>query len=558
MRHSSLLPPKLVNDPSLQRLARLRLERLMAVATRGWATVRPAVLALPPILLLLIGLAMFKHVDHDEHQFVASGALLARRGLLPYRDYPYFHLPNLAFVYAALDRLSSDLLLNARLFNCACSALTLSVLFSLAFHWFERLRSGFGTAAGTALVAGVMLNHVFTYTTGKAWNHDLPVLLTLLAVLSLWRWRAAARGGVVAAAWAAACGVLMGLAVGTRLTFAPAAAAFVVCFVGTSRRTGREKAAAVALFFAAGVVAMAPSWALFAVAPRQFLFGNFQYPALNTAFRRAENYPRAMDAAGKVAYLFTDVLVQPGTLALFLAVVASVAGLPRPRGGRPHPGRFEAASLLLVCASLVGAAFAPTPLWLPYFFAPVPFAALFVARVAADERKRPAACTGWWRCLIVGVLAAVPFGVSPYRHVFGIWRTSRWAPRQVHEAGQELRRRCAGVPGPVLTYAPIVALEGGRDIYPEFATGPFAARVAGFLNEDEERLMKEVDDEDLGSLLARRPPAAVMTGFEGELERPLRAYAEGNGYRGASFDAPALGDGDQQVWLPMQAAWRGR
>jgi hypothetical protein len=368
---------------------------VVGIVARGRSAVRPALLALPPILLLLITLVMFKRVDHDEHQFVASGALLARHGLLPYRDYPYFHLPNLAFVYAALDGLSPDLLLNARLFNCVCSACTLSVMFALAFRWFERLRSGLGAPAGAVLVAGVMLNPIFTYTTGKAWNHDLPVLLTLLAVLSLWRWRGSTKGGVVGpAAWAAACGALFGLAVGTRLTFAPAGAAFVACFMGTSRMTRREKLVAVAVFLAAAGVAMAPSWVLLAVAPRQFLFGNFQYPALNTEFRRAENYPRAMDAVGKVKYLFTDLLVQPGTLALFLATVASIAGLPRPRGGRPHPGRFEAASLLLVGAALLGAAFAPTPLWLPYFFAPVPFAALFVARVAADERKRPAACAG--------------------------------------------------------------------------------------------------------------------------------------------------------------------
>jgi hypothetical protein len=41
-------------------------------------------------------------LNHDEHQFVAPSVLLLREGLLPYRDYPFFHTPNLVFVFAPL------------------------------------------------------------------------------------------------------------------------------------------------------------------------------------------------------------------------------------------------------------------------------------------------------------------------------------------------------------------------------------------------------------------------------------------------------------------------
>src|SRR5947208_16083415 len=56
-------------------------------------------------LLLLLGLftrAMTRELNRDEGQFIAAGALLARYVYLPYRDYPYFHLPKLAFLLAAL------------------------------------------------------------------------------------------------------------------------------------------------------------------------------------------------------------------------------------------------------------------------------------------------------------------------------------------------------------------------------------------------------------------------------------------------------------------------
>src|SRR5207248_10562117 len=54
------------------------------------------------VLALVLTLGMTKRLDHDEHQFISSAVLLARDGLLPYRDYPYFHMPYLIAVYAAL------------------------------------------------------------------------------------------------------------------------------------------------------------------------------------------------------------------------------------------------------------------------------------------------------------------------------------------------------------------------------------------------------------------------------------------------------------------------
>src|SRR5881275_1674106 len=81
------------------------------------------------MLALLLASAMTKRLDHDEEQFVASGVLLARRGLLPYHDYPYFHVPYLVYVYAALTRLSDHLLLIMRLFNALCGFATAAIVF---------------------------------------------------------------------------------------------------------------------------------------------------------------------------------------------------------------------------------------------------------------------------------------------------------------------------------------------------------------------------------------------------------------------------------------------
>src|SRR4028119_1549883 len=88
-------------------------------------------------LALLVARAMTREVSRDEEQFVSAGALLLREGALPYVDYPYFHVPNLAFVYAALFAASDHLLLAARSFNVLCGWLTLMVVFAVAARGFQ-------------------------------------------------------------------------------------------------------------------------------------------------------------------------------------------------------------------------------------------------------------------------------------------------------------------------------------------------------------------------------------------------------------------------------------
>ena len=55
------------------------------------------------VSLLLLAQSLLKPLDHDEHQFVASGWLVARAGLLPYHDFPYFHLPYLSLLELLLQ-----------------------------------------------------------------------------------------------------------------------------------------------------------------------------------------------------------------------------------------------------------------------------------------------------------------------------------------------------------------------------------------------------------------------------------------------------------------------
>ena len=84
------------------------------------------------VLAAIFFRSMSGDLNHDEHQFLAPAALLAREGLQPYVDYPLFHLPNLTLAYAALNRVSPYIILNARLLSLACTGAMLVMLFVCA------------------------------------------------------------------------------------------------------------------------------------------------------------------------------------------------------------------------------------------------------------------------------------------------------------------------------------------------------------------------------------------------------------------------------------------
>src|SRR5262245_45862818 len=104
--------------------------RLRDVVTRP--SVRTAVMAFLVVTALVFpivaGLGMTKGLNHDEHQHVAAGALVAREGLIPYRDFPYFHTPYLPFAYAVLFRGTDHLLSAARILSAFCASAILGVI----------------------------------------------------------------------------------------------------------------------------------------------------------------------------------------------------------------------------------------------------------------------------------------------------------------------------------------------------------------------------------------------------------------------------------------------
>src|SRR4051794_38888459 len=122
--------------------------------------------------LFLFSLSMGKLLNHDEHMYIASAALLAREGALPYRDYPYFQMPGLIFAYAPLLLTTNNALLIARSFSTLCSLALLAVLFYAGYDRFRAWPVSLRWPVAAAAVAFVLANPVFPYTSRLSWNHD--------------------------------------------------------------------------------------------------------------------------------------------------------------------------------------------------------------------------------------------------------------------------------------------------------------------------------------------------------------------------------------------------
>ncbi len=517
--------------------------------TRKWGAAALSMV----VTLLLIGagsalafsMAMRLPLSHDEHQFVAGGWLLGKYGLLPYRDFPFHHLPNLLFVYAALGRLSPAPFWNARVFSVVLAAATFALLF--LFAWRREGRAGGWTMGGVAACL-LLFSPLFEYTSGRAWNHALPTLLAVAAFVVHvaaagrpdwprgWRWS----------------GVLLGLAVGARLTYLLAGVPFLAFILNNRPRGSRFRPAGA--FMVGLAVSLLPTLALFLLAPRQFLYGSVVYPILNARYRQALGFTTAMDLQGKLAYIREDVLADPAQTLIFASffVLLAVAAL-RSRRAPPAAGReFWFASG--VAGSLGLSAFIPTPAWVQYFYAPVPFIALGLAIYLVGAK--PGLPAGK---LVAGLLVAgmVILRLEALRGLRLIFEPEAWVPAQVHALGVDLSERTGG--GRLLTLAPIVAVEGGLEIYPELAGGSFDWRVARSFSSERRSVYGLMAPEDLEVVFADRPPSGILIGFEtknegfspnemGGLERPLEASAELNGYPQQQIESP-IAPTDLTLWV---------
>ncbi len=500
------------------------------------------------IFLLLLGLAMRRTFNHDEHQFVVSAALIAREGLLPYRDFPYFHVPTLSLLYALVYQFTDFLLLGARWVSVVASWLLMVLLMGTALLWLHVLRIGVRIGIAVLLTLLLISTPSFLHASGAAWNHDVPILLTLVAAMLQATWL---KRDVRPIWWLLPIGLLLGVAAGMRSTYVLTVPVFAIAtLVGLG---WRRRPAWVALIWLGGgvFVGLIPVLYLFWQAPSEFVFGNLTYAQLNTAAytatyttaASAETFP--MTLPQKLAQTIRFIGLEAGNLLLVAVTAYALWRVRRQIVARTTP---ELSFLLLLVVSLLAGAFAPTPLQLQYIYALFPtFALLFLAALARDAQPQNAI-----RFVTVAAVIAVLFAAP--RHIEGaatVFVLDEWIPLKVHSRGEYATSLAKQAP--IVTLAPIYALEGNATVDVALATGPFGWRVAPLLEPSTRARFGIKGAAELLPEATDALPRAILTGIhdsDADLERPLLDYAQVHGY------APLPLPGRGTLWVLPQATWQ--
>lgn len=519
----------------------------------GGGRVRPsaAVIGVGVLVVLLLGVLIFalnmrRGLNHDEHQFVAGGALMTQ-GLLPYFDFAWFHVPGLAWLYTVLFGIFDHLLLTARIVSIVASTGTLALLMGVALWRLDNIRPWSRLGIASLVLLLLIATPAYSFASGRAWNHDVALFLALSSFVLLagaLEHTVLEKSGAVRVICA---GLLLGLSASTRLTMAPLALPFVLaplCWGLGWTRTLRT-----ALWFALGMtLGLATIWFSLVVAPNAFFFGNLRYAALNTEWYAA----RGADVSlwGKLATT-ASLLIQPGNLILLaLTVVAFWRARGAIRGGAGEL-RFWLITLPFV---LLGA-LAATPMQVQYLFALFPFAAL--GFLLALRYQMPAR----WLvgALGAGALIAALLAAPRYAEGLEVLPTpGQWYPNKIHDRGLFISEMMAAQANPdasalLFTLSPILPLEGDVRIDARTATGPFGWRVAELLAPEERVKYGLLGAQDLAAALVEDNPRAILTAMHSDDEVEGDAALEGWAAEQGFVSVPMPDEGS--LWLSPLARW---
>lgn len=521
------------------------------------------------VLGLLVSHSVSAGFSHDENQFVSPGQLLADRGLLPYVDYPYTHVPYAILFYALSAKLSSYDFLAARIMNAVAwfsCILLMAAIFRLHSHLFSSGQVTSQPAPATQLFSEfvlvfVLLNHpLATYVLGAALNHSFATLFSLLGLFLFLRCLRDYSQTLCAGS-----GACIGLAALIRLNYASLAGILLIlwlAFACAGRRIAAQTPSSAAAeskvreftkvlpFLAGLLLAGLPALGLFARAPYQSYYGNLVYIRLNTAYYQELSYDINMTLQSKLNSFLAGVFHRPIDMVLYGGLILLscllLLGFARRKTTLPDLGKVAVAGFAV---TMLVTAFAPTPSLSHYLFAPLPFLLISLAWLGLDLLRKNQWAHFISLALVLLVLVATVKIGNPVNQLALLSDPARWTPVQVHDFDEQVKAEV--VRGRVLSLLPMMPSEAGLEVYPFAATGPFSWRTSLLLTPQRRAQYAVTSPDELPAVLDRLPPDGILSGFEapnagfspddlGGLEKPFVEYATKHGYKPVSLTPPFL------------------
>jgi len=484
------------------------------------------------VLLVVLSLAvlansMTKPVGRDE-QMYCTGAVCLAQGNMIYRDFSYAaQMPYHPLLCAALFKLfgTTHYLLVGRLLSCACDILVMVCIVGVYRHIFKPFTIT-GVLLGLAAVALYVFNPLVDYANGYAWNHDVVVLCV---VLSLWLFVSADFQKRPQHWRIAAIGALLTFATFMRITTILAELLFFAMVLSLPAKSTKQRLKTALPFLAASAVVLIwPVWVI-AQAPQAFFLNLVKIPML---------YGQWLHEIGMVHDKFAltfACLTTPGYLVLVaLTIYLYLAVLCLCRRLKIANARNLLLAALLPAVFFVVALIPPT-MWRQYLGVPVPFLVISLALPLSYLRGLRDKANVSTHFKIAAALMSVCTLIAVFQYPYVLYRVpialvpERWVPIELHKVSEDIAAKTKE-PKRILTLAPLLALEGGCDIYTELSAGDIIYRIADSLSPDEQRITSTAGPQRMAEVARQLPPSAIIVGAEpayfSYLEQPLESLAE--------------------------------
>ena len=486
-------------------------------------------LILAALSLAILANSMTKPIGRDEQMYCTGGVCLAQ-GKMIYRDFSYpSQMPYHPLLYATLYRIlnTTHFLLVGRLLSVVCDILTAVCIVGIYRHIFYSFPIS-AMLLGLASAVLYVFNPCVSYANGFAWNHDVVILCVLL---SFWLFISTDFRKKSKYWRIAAIGTLLTLATCMRITTALVQLLFFVVLLTQSAESIRQRFKTILPFLIATVILLIwPVW-IIAVAPRAFFLNLFWIPMLYSEWLRQIGM-----VYNKLNLIFFS-LITPGYPELILiAIYLCLITVWQRRKLTISNIRNALLAVLLTFAFFTIALIPPT-MWRQYLAMPVPFLIISFAYPLLYLRKlNPGTTPNTYFKIARALVAACAF-VSVACHLVVLQRIPKlltpqiWTPIRLHRISEDIAEKTKG-PKLILTLAPLYALEGGCDIYPELSAGSIVYRIADFLHPSDRLITHTVGPKTLGALVEKSPPSAVILGTEPKLlEEPLFKAAKPDSQR---------------------------
>ncbi len=476
------------------------------------------------LILIVLSFAVFansmaKPLGRDEQMYCTGGALLAE-GRMIYRDFSYAaQLPYHPLLCAALFRMfnTTHYLLVGRILSSFCDIFVLVCIVGIYRYIFKSFAIT-GMLLGLAAAVLYVFNPLVDYANGYAWNHDVVILCV---VLSFWLFISTDFKQKSKYWRIAAIGALLTFATFMRITTALVELLFFVMLLSQPAGSIKQRfRTALPFLAAAAFVSIWPVWVI-AQAPRAFFLNLVKIPML---------YGQWLHEIGMVYNKFELTLTclkQPGYFVLVVLAIyfcLTIVCLRR---------RLKIVNIrnLLLAALLPPTFFIialiPPTMWRQYLALPVPFLVISFALPLLYLRKLAETTSISKHFKIAAALVVVCVLVAVTYYPIVLYRTSivlvpeRWVPVEIHKISEDIAQRTKE-PKLILTLAPLLALEGGSDIYTQLSCGAIIYRIADSMSPSERSVTHTIGPKTLGELLEKSPPSAVILGVEmRRLEEPI-------------------------------------